>query len=435
MEETKNILKTLVSYNSIKEKEEEGAPFGKSNKECLEKALEIGKNLGFKTKNLDGYCGYMEIGEGKDIIGIVGHLDIVPAGTGWDTPPFTLTEKNGYLYGRGTTDDKGPVAASITALKEINESGLKLNKRIRLILGCDEENGSACIKHYNEVEEPVTIGFTPDGEFPCIHGEKGMLFGTITSKETNIIDIKGGTVSNAVPSNCKLEIKNKSINTNQFKNFTEKNGLTCQITENENIVIEVNGISAHASTPELGINAISYALVGLKEAGYKDSFVDMFYNYINTSTDGSKAGLNITDDFGDLTLNIGLIEKKENIIVTFDIRFPVTKKSSEIKISLNTNLIPYTKFDEVEEPLFYELDSKLVKTLMESYKSIMNDNLKPIVIGGGTYAKAMPNIIAFGSEFPNNHNNMHNANESAKISDIELQIKLYKKAIEKLLEV
>ena len=122
-------------------------PFGKDANDALLYALNLGEKLGFRAKNIDGYCGYIEFGEGPNLLGIIGHLDVVPSSDGWDTDPFNATIKNGKIFGRGAIDDKGPVIASLYAMKTIKDN-LKINSRVRLILGINEEKSWKCIKHY-----------------------------------------------------------------------------------------------------------------------------------------------------------------------------------------------------------------------------------------------------------------------------------------------
>ena len=172
-EELLSNMERLVAIDSQLGTPAEGMPFGEGPAKVLHEALQIADELGFKTVNLDNYCGYAEMGEGEEIVGIAGHLDIVPAGGDWTYDPFKLTREGDYVYGRGTTDDKGPVMEALYAMKLLRDSGVKLNKRVRLIMGCNEENGSRCMEHYNEVAEELSCGFTPDANFPCIHGEKG----------------------------------------------------------------------------------------------------------------------------------------------------------------------------------------------------------------------------------------------------------------------
>ena len=174
-EELLSNMERLVAIDSQLGTPAEGMPFGEGPAKVLHEALQIADELGFKTVNLDNYCGYAEMGEGEEIVGIAGHLDIVPAGGDWTYDPFKLTREGDYVYGRGTTDDKGPVMEALYAMKLLRDSGVKLNKRVRLIMGCNEENGSRCMEHYNEVAEELSCGFTPDANYPCIHGEKGML--------------------------------------------------------------------------------------------------------------------------------------------------------------------------------------------------------------------------------------------------------------------
>ena len=197
-EEMLTNLGRLVAIDSQLGTPTEGKPFGEGPAKALEEGLKIAQELGFKTVNLDNYCGYAEMGEGDEIVGIAGHLDIVPVGGDWSYDPFKLTREGDYVYGRGTTDDKGPVLEALYAMKLLRDSGVKLNKRVRLIMGCNEETGSKCMEHYNEVAEELSCGFTPDASFPCIHGEKGLLQMMAYSKNTKIISADGGFVFNAV---------------------------------------------------------------------------------------------------------------------------------------------------------------------------------------------------------------------------------------------
>ena len=205
-------LSRLVSYKSVLDTPIENAPYGKENAKCLNEFLTIAKNYGLKTKNLDGHCGYVEIGEGNEIIGVVAHLDVVPEGNGWDTDPYKATIKDNKIYGRGTSDDKGGAIASLTALKIIEEMNIALNKRIRLIVGCNEETGSNCMKYYVEKEGNIDIGFTPDADFPVIHGEKGMVKAIFKCNNTANFSINGGVVSNAISDSCKVEIPKEEYN-------------------------------------------------------------------------------------------------------------------------------------------------------------------------------------------------------------------------------
>ena len=434
-------LSRLVKYNSVKEEAKDGMPFGEANAQCLNEALEIAKEMGFSVTNMENYCGYAEMGEGEDIIGIVGHLDIVPAGDGWKYDPFTLTRCDDTVYGRGVSDDKGPLIAALYAMKLVKDSGLPLKKRVRLLMGCNEETGSECMHYYAEHGEAITVGFTPDAEFPGIHGEKGMGAMTAHSKNTSIISMDGGFVSNAVCDSCTTEIPKDAVDVCRLRSELNKTPLVSfNITETDNtIVIKTQGSAAHASTPEKGINAAGYTMKALQLAGIKDDFVDFYMSHIGVSNDGEGLGCKYSDKYGALTLCNGIV-KGENgkITCTIDIRYPVTWNNNIMEEKVASYLEDEKGKIEIVslvEPIFYSEDSALVKNLYNSYVQVTGDSEnKPMVIGGGTDAKSVPGIIAFGGTFLNEEPCIHKANEKLEIGNFEKQVLIYRQAILNLLE-
>jgi len=442
LDEMLNNLSRLVKYNTVREEALPGMPFGKANADCLGEALQIAKDLGFKVTNLDNYCGYAEMGSGKDIIGVVGHLDIVPAGDDWETDPFTITIKDGIAYGRGLSDDKGPMIAALYAMKLVKESGIPMNKRVRLLFGCNEETGGQCVAYYNAHEEPITIGFTPDGDFPGIHGEKGSCSMTVCSKKTSIISMQGGFVSNAVCNRCTTEIPADAVNVDRLKEELAKTDLVnTTVTEKEkSIVIEAQGVAAHASTPLRGVNAAACTMQALQAAGMKDDFVDFYMDRIGLACDGSGVGCKFEDAYGDLTFCNSIVKTENGVIkCTIDIRVPVTLTSEE----LIKRATPYLESEKGKviingtgAPLFYPEDSHLVQCLYQAYVTVTGDTEhKPVVIGGGTYAKGIPGIIAFGNKFPDTDNHIHDANERLVLDELEDQVLIYAQAIVNLLNV
>ena len=435
-------LARLVKYNSVLGQAEEGKPFGEGPAAVLAEGLKIAEELGFRTVNLDNYCGYAEIGEGEEIIGIAGHLDIVPVGDGWETDPFIMTRVGDKVYGRGVTDDKGPVIASLYAMKLLQESGKPLNRRIRVIMGCNEETGSRCMAHYNEVEEPLTMGFTPDGNFPCIYGEKGHMGLRITSKQTKILDMHGGFVSNAVCHQCTTVIPAREVAKEALEKALSETALrSFTVTEEDGkITIFAEGLAAHASMPLLGINAAGGTMEALAAAGFKDDFVDFYNDRIGTACDGSGCGIKFEDAYGELTFNNGIVSMKDGVITcSIDIRVPVTVAKDELLKAVE----PYLENEKgrvevlgIGEPLFFPKDSPLVHALYDAYTEITGDtDHEPMVIGGGTYAKALPGIIAFGPEMPDVDYHIHNANEFLIVPEYLQSVEIYLKAIENMLEI
>ena len=436
-------LARIVKYDSSRKSAVGDMPFGEENAACLAEALKIAKEMGFDTVNMENFCGYAEIGEGEEIIGIAGHLDIVPAGKGWDSDPFTLTEKNGRVYGRGVSDDKGACIASLYALRFIKESGIKLNKRIRVIFGCNEESGSECMKHYVKYGERISVGFTPDGNFPGIHGEKGMCAMRAYSKNTKMISMNGGFVTNAVCDRCETVVRSSDVDRNELEKALSASPLVSfTVTEKDDtLVISAIGVSAHAAHPLSGVNAAGCTMIALKAAGMKDDFVDFYLDRIGISCDGIGIGLKCSDDYGVLTLNNGIVKTEDGrICCTIDIRFPVTMAGEELKnrcAAFMEDERGRIELNSITESLFYPVDSPLVKSLYDAYVCVTGDDkIKPEVMGGGTYAKSIPGIIAFGCKFPNTpDNHIHDANESLDIEELLLQTAIYVKAIENLLAV
>ena len=434
-------LGKLVSINSEEGKSSEDAPFGEGPKEALLTALDMLEKDGVKTTNLDNYIGYGEIGEGEEVIGVIGHLDVVPAHRkdGWKTDPFTMVEEDGVLYGRGVSDDKGAIVASMIAFKVLQDMGTPLNKRVRLIMGTNEESGSRCLKYYVEKEGSVDYGFTPDGDFPGIHGEKGMIAGTYRSKKTGIRAIEGGTAFNVVCPSCTVKIDKNSLSLSKLEDYFNDNDYEYSIEEVEDgINITANGIPAHGSLPQLGLNAISILMQALNEAGFQDPFVDYYNEHFGLTTDGSKLGAACKDQYGELTLNNGMIGMKDGQIQgSVDIRFPVTmnvKQVSELLLSNAEDDNGVFEIVEGIEPLFYAPDSPLVKALLEAYQEVTGDyDTLPMTMGGGTYAKGINNTIAFGCSFPNIDYHIHQANEFVRVDELLKQAEIYVIAIQKLL--
>lgn len=434
-------LGRLVKYNSVRGEALPGKPFGEQPAAVLSEALQIAEELGFRVKNLDNYCGYAEIGEGEALIGIAGHLDVVPAGSHWTHDPFALTREGDVVYGRGTTDDKGPLIEGLYAAKLLQESGEPLTKRIRIIMGCNEETGSACMAHYNEVEEPLTMGFTPDGNFPCIYGEKGHMSMLAESKATRIISMNGGFVSNAVCDECTTVIPKDSVDPEALRKALAETALASfTLTETEEgLSIFARGVAAHASTPLLGVNAAGCTMEALQKAGFSDDFVDFYVSHIGTSCDGAGCGLKLEDAYGPLTFNNGIV-KTENgkITCTIDIRVPVTITEETLRAAA----APYLEDEkgkitilEIGKPLFYPEDSELVQSLYKAYVEVTGDaENKPMVIGGGTYAKSLANIIAFGPEMPGVDYRIHNADEFITVTDLRKSTEIYFKALQNMMQ-
>lgn len=424
-----NDLKRLVKYNSVLCDDEK--PFGSENRKVLLEAISLMNEKGFNTKNVDYYACFGEVGQGDKTIGIVCHLDIVPAGDGWLSNPFEVIQKGDRLYGRGVSDDKGAAVASMYAIKYLLDTNYQFKKKVRLILGCNEETGSRCIKHYVEKEGGVDMGFTPDGEFPGIYAEKGMISAVFRGK-SKIISIKGGQASNIVCKNVECELPANSFNVDKFKAYLDSNNIKYDLDGN---FVTVYGKAAHASCPDCGVNAMSYLMEALYNSDFDDEYVKQYHEYIGLTVHGEKLGmLALKDDETDTSVNIGVIKKEGDYVTSsVDIRFPITRTIDDCKKVLEN--IEALEIKNMINPLYFEKDSPMIKAMLKAYRDVTGDNGDMIAIGGGTYAKSIKNIIAFGCAFNEEENHIHDANESLGIEDFKKQVEIYIEAIKNLNEV
>lgn len=388
------------------------APFGIHVRRSLEHALETAEKLGFRTTNLDNYIGWAEYGEGKEMIAVLGHLDVVPEGDGWSCDPYGGIIRDGKIMGRGTTDDKGPSVAALYAMAALRDSGLPLKRRIRVLLGCNEETGSEDIRYYlsHNGEIPV-MGFTPDGEYPVINGEKGII--TVCFKANyeqsgvlHLRSIQGGTAPNVVPGYAAAEFSCNSQTAAEILTLSLPNIRFTQTAEGLRMV--AFGLSAHGSTPELGENAIGRLLIAMGSLPLSESLAEkirFLADRIGMETDGASAGIALQDEVsGKLSLNLGKIDADAtSLSVWINYRYPVTFSYDDCSPKFNA-LFQDAGFKIIREgykdKLYIPEDSELVTKLMRVYREQTGRTERPKCIGGGTYAKSIPNLLAFGPIFP-----------------------------------
>lgn len=416
-EEMKNSLKTLVSIPSVESEALPNMPFGKGVFDALDYFLSLADSFGFKTINYDNYIGEVDFGDGKEEIAILCHLDVVPAGdlTKWTYPPFSATEANGKIYGRGTTDDKGPAMVCLYCMKELKDEGYVPNKKIRLILGCNEESGWKCIEHFNKVASFPDYGFSPDADFPVIYAEKGILHAEFCFKalSNELKDVKGGDRINVVCDKCEAIAP-----LNEF--FMKQ----CGVKE-ENGKVVATGVSAHGSTPEKGENAIGKMVSYLEATSMIDGRIG---DYLFKDKMGLKE---LKDETGNLTMSPDLIRKEgDRIFVSVDFRYPSLLNGEKLIEALK--LIAPVRILSHQKPLFNDKNGFLVTTLLNVYNEATGENAKPLAIGGGTYARALKYGTAFGPEIAGEDCHIHEPDEFVSINNLGLQFKVYKKAIKAL---
>ena len=444
-------LQQLIQIESVLDEENatEDAPFGKGPKQALDFMLAKGEAAGMLTKNIDNMAGHIEMGQGEDVLGILCHVDVVPAGdvSTWSVPPFEGRIVDGKIVARGAIDDKGPTMAAWMAMKLVQAEGIELNKRVRMIIGADEESGFRCVDRYFEKEEMPAIGFAPDADFPLINAEKGIADLAFVQKskrhaDEQLVSFKAGRRTNMVPDQAVAVVQHADKQIEQaFTQFLAAEKVTGLLENNgSNIVITINGVSAHAMEPHKGVNA-AVKLAKFLNENLKESTGKAFANFMTTLFDGDHFGralqFNYEDEMsGPTTLNPGVVSFDENgAVIRVSMRYSVSYPFEE-KITKVQQLLATTDFTlDVRgnsKPHYVPEEDELVSTLLAIYRTHTGDMRKPLSTGGGTYARVMKKGVAFGMLFPGEPELAHQANEFVDIENLVKATAIYAEAIVKL---
>ena len=445
-------ISTLCRINSEKTQAEEGKPFGAGAAQALKAALDMAEKYGFAVKNYDNYVGTADLNEKEKQLDILAHLDVVPAGEGWQvTEPFQPILKDGRLYGRGTADDKGPAVAALYAMRAVKELGIPLNKNVRLILGTDEECGSSDIKHYYKIEEEAPMTFSPDGEFPVINVEKGRLEAHFTSTFkageglARLVSFDAGIKVNVVPAKAHAVVEGveREVLEKTAESVKKETGICFSFSENEaRTIITAEGDNAHAAYPEGGNNALTGLLTYITRLPLADCpqmvcLKGLLKLMPHGDLYGKAMGIAMEDEIsGRLTLAFSMLKVTEDSLEgRFDSRCPicateenvlkVVKKQMEvIGLTLHNN--------SVKPPHHVDGNSCFVKTLLEAYETYTGRKGECQYTGGGTYVHDLKNGVAFGASMPGTDNHMHGADEFAVLEELVTSAKIFAQVIVEL---
>lgn len=442
------IIETLTRWIRVpseKQPPEEGAPFGKPIRDMLTVALRDAEALGMRTRDFQGYIGDAEIGEGEETMGILAHLDVVPAGDGWETDPYGADIIDGRLYGRGTQDDKGPAVAAMFAMKAVMNAGIPLKRKVRLILGCDEESGWDDIRHYQQHVEMPDFGFSPDADYPIINTEKGIEQILLTAKVSAagaavpVYQVSAGERPNVIPGLATAEIGFGDMDALKTKLAETGLAVTAERMENGHVLLTSAGKPGHAAYPQLGKNAAGQLLLALKAIGAADghAFIAKMADCVGMEYTGKGLGVDGSDAIsGALTLNLGVLRvDEERAMAVLDIRHPALMNGEMIARIIAMRLADAdinVETIEYKAPLHVPEDSFIVRSLLEVYQDVTG--LKPytIAIGGGTYSRSMDNCVAFGCNFPGSQELAHQVGECCALDELLLNVRIFAHAIAKL---
>lgn len=459
-------LAEIVAIPSVYGQPTEGAPYGVQCRRALEWFVNKSREYGLRSELIDGACAYAEVGVGDECIGILGHLDVVPAGNGWASDPFKMTEENGKVYGRGVGDDKGAVVVCMHALKALREQGAKLKRRVRLIVGADEERGSSCIRHYLATggEVPV-MSFVPDSEFPVINSEKGIAHIVLEFDDKklaeNISAINGAECANAVPDRSTVTVKADSPLYAAMKKgcggkITADVFRTKKVAERivsdgnafadyeiycgeKEVTIVASGTAEHASTPEKGDNAL-WKTLGFLSAWndvIRSDYLDGIYEYLCTPLASSKLGVYVQDEkSGDTSLCLSQAWLDgDTLKLLIDFRLPLGLTADAVAEKLGQKTGCNAVVHDYHENLYIPEDAPLIKALLKVYRALTDDMTAPLKVGGGTYARELPNAVAFGCTPVGVDINMHRADENFPVEQLFKNYEIYLAAAKELADM
>lgn len=432
-------LCTLLSIKSVKDEPDEMMPYGKGVFSVLMKALEMADHLGFDSVNLYSHLGYVDYGEGDETVVVLTHLDVMPAGEGWTVPPFAGTVQDGRVYGRGAIDNKGPAVAALYALSALQENGVNLKRRIRLLFGCDEESGWSDIAYYKErVGQIPEYGISPDAEFPIINSEKGLVQLSITMKPLEdeseapkgapeIVSFDAGERVNAVPAKAECVLRGPCDAMAKLAKLfgsdprTEVEIVTAPGDEEGTLRVTAYGKSAHGSKPEDGVNAAAWLIrflctMPLANSG-QTKFLKLLNKNIGTETNGAAMHIDRIDRSGALTCNMGYVHTSaDSMSAGLDIRYPITSAESFVLDKVKACFEACKVKTVFALPSHYvEEDGFLVQSLKEVYEEMTGEKAYCLSVGGATYARTFPNCVGFGPLFPGQVGTEHQPDEYIEI--------------------
>ena len=413
-------LAKLIAIKSVKGKAHQDAPFGSGPREALEAIVKIIEKFGFKARIVNNAMAYAQWGEdNQDYVGVVDHLDVVPVGENWHTDPWTLTKVGDKYYGRGILDNKGPAFATLWALKLLKDLGYQPKRTIRIIFGSDEESGSNDIPLYLESEKPPVFGWTADCKYPVVYGERGIVNYEIDmpiedDSITDLGDFKGDMAKDHVPDDITVKIAGKKTH--------------------------AKGLRSPSNAPEMGMNAITV----LAEKVINDELVSgrllEYFKWIDEKLAnkhyGEGLGLDFNDqDSGKLIMTpTGISKSSDGIKLELAFRYPVSFSESQVTQGLQAQLPKNStlKVTRSVPSVMHDKNSKYIKVLSEVYEEITGLDGTPVTTTGATYARRMPNIIAFGPSFPGQKGIAHKEDEWMSDQDLMMNIKIYISALMRL---
>lgn len=443
-----DLLGRLVAVRSVREEPQENAPFGPGPAQCLDLALELSKELGFATENVDHYVGTVDLNDKPTVLHILGHLDVVGEGKGWTKEPYQMVEEDGLLYGRGVADDKGPVVTALLAMKCVRDLGIDLPFNAKLILGTDEETGSGDIAYYYKKAPYAKYTFSPDASFPLIHIEKGSykpVFSKTfapTEASPRVVSLNGGFRINVVPGEAEALLTGltaPAVGT-ALTRVAEETGVAFSAkAEGDGCRICARGQGGHASLPELSRNALTallklLAALPLAECESTEAIHALAALFPHGDHAGKALGMALEDELsGATSVAFTLLSLDENGFEgQFDSRVAIAANDENTRLPVEAAFARQgIRCVGAMAPAHHTpADSPIVTKLLHCYEQYSGlTNTQPMAIGGGTYVHDIPGGVAFGCEVEGFDCSMHGPDEKIQVDTLLFSGKVFTQAI------
>lgn len=429
--------RSLLRFPSLEEPALPHAPFGKANRDALDFMLGLGNATGMATKDVEGFIGFAEFGSGPKMVMTLGHLDVVPVGPGWKHEPFGAEVDGGYVYARGAVDDKGPTMAAFYAARAIQAVWPEIPVRLRSVFGCNEESGFKCVERYMETEEAPTFGVAPDSGWPLYHAEKGIANLLVVAPRPTgafeLLSIEGGQRPNIVIDGCTAKVRvTASVRDEVEGRVAESWDKNLSATwDGDVLTVVATGKAAHGSTPYMGDSAAIRALrflFAVSPLEGQDAYKTLFEIPM---TQGEGVGIEGADEVsGALSCNLGVISTEAGTVrFLLNVRYPVVwngddmRKRCEAKLASLGNGYRLEQFDD-SPSLYFPLDHPMVKAICDVYEAETGERKAPGVMGGGTYARAIPNTVSIGTGWAGD-GPAHENDERLKIDHLHRMSRIY----------
>lgn len=444
-------LASLVAIPSIQGPAEPDAPYGRECREVVDAAVEMSQKYGFDACQEEGCYGYCDFGNlvGPKV-GIFSHLDVVPIGdsAAWSVPPFRCTEKDEYLFGRGTRDNKGSFIAALYTLRILKELRIPMKIGVRLFFGSNEETGMRDIERYLEKHPAPRMSLVPDGQFPLSFAESGNLSFHVCCKMTgNLLYAAAGFAKGVIPPSAEATFCGELCK--KQRDMLRASGIVIE-GEGNVFCLKAFGQSKHVAYPEGSVNAIKVLLEGVRKANIAEGNCAERLLFLADTLDdyyGHAIGLQLEDAvFGKTLHTISVLRCEDGQIdALYNLRYPANADVQIVKSTISKHFTAggFSVRDMDLSPAYI---SECSRSDMEKLAAIADEvtgcGRKLLVMTGGTYARKLPNAVAYGIGIPgqyypfgNQRGDGHQMDECIAKQMIRNAILVYTKALLDLNEV